>query len=72
MLKLHRHERLRELGWKMLLQIHDELILEGPEASTQEALGIVRHCMSHPFDDKPLLVDLVVDANSAGTWYQAK
>jgi len=29
MLKLHRSELLRRLGWRQLLQIHDELIFEG-------------------------------------------
>jgi DNA polymerase I-like protein with 3'-5' exonuclease and polymerase domains len=40
MVLLARDERLKELGWKMLLQIHDELILEGPEVSKDEAMGI--------------------------------
>jgi len=31
MIKIARNERLRRLGWKLLMQIHDELILEGPE-----------------------------------------
>eukprot|EP00966_Prymnesium_polylepis_P298485 6897574-Prymnesium_polylepis.1 len=30
MLKLRRSKRLKELGYRMLLQIHDEVILEGP------------------------------------------
>ena len=43
------------------LQIHDEVILEGPEASADEAFGLVLGDMQDPFD-RPLLVDLVVDA----------
>ena len=31
MVKLHRDEQLRDLGYKLLLQVHDEVILEGPE-----------------------------------------
>jgi DNA polymerase-1 len=27
MIKIHKNEELRSLGWKLLLQIHDELIL---------------------------------------------
>jgi DNA polymerase-1 len=30
MVNIHKDERLRKMGWKLLLQIHDELILEGP------------------------------------------
>jgi DNA polymerase-1 len=71
MVLLHRHERLRQLGWHQLLQIHDELILEGPEESTKEALSIVTHVMSNPLPE-PLLIDLVVDAKAAKTWYEAK
>ena len=71
MLKLFRHERLAQLHWRLVLQIHDEVILEGPEDSADEALAIVRHCMSHPFNE-PLLVDLTVDAKAERTWYRAK
>ena len=31
MVKLHRDPILKELGYKLILQIHDEVILEGPE-----------------------------------------
>jgi len=42
MLKLWRSEVLNRLGWKLLLQIHDEVILEGPKESKDEALKEVR------------------------------
>ncbi len=71
MLKLHSNERFRELGWRIILQVHDEIIAEGPEESTTEALAIVRACMSRPFK-KPLLVELTVDAKAESTWYKAK
>lgn len=71
MLKIARNQRLAQLGWRMLLQIHDEVILEGPELCAEEALSLVVADMEHPFE-KPLLVDLVVDARSAKTWYDAK
>jgi DNA polymerase-1 len=31
MVKIHYNEELKKMGWKLLMQIHDELILEGPE-----------------------------------------
>ena len=36
MLRLWRSETLKRLGWKLLLQIHDEVILEGPKESRDE------------------------------------
>lgn len=39
MLKIGRDERLKRLGWTMLLQIHDEVILEGPEEAVEEAMS---------------------------------
>jgi DNA polymerase-1 len=71
MLKLHRNQELRDLGYKILLQIHDELIVEGPEEHQERALELVRECMCHPFKDD-LLVELVVDANIANTWFEGK
>lgn len=71
MVKLDRNPRLRELGWYQVLQVHDELICEGPEESAKEALSIIRECMEHPMA-KDLLVELPVDAKIGKTWYQAK
>lgn len=71
MLKLHSNKRLKQLKWKIILQIHDEIICEGPEESTDEAMVIVKQCMESPFR-QPLLVDLSVDAKADYTWYRAK
>lgn len=57
------------------LQVHDEVILEGPRETAEAARARVVACMSSPFsglNPKPLLVDLVVDAKHADTWYEAK
>ncbi|KAK4752479.1 hypothetical protein SAY87_021277 [Trapa incisa] len=74
MLQIFKNERLKELGWKLLLQVHDEVILEGPSESAEEAKAIVVNCMSKPFfDGKNILrVELAVDANYAQNWYAAK
>ena len=55
----------------MILQIHDELILEGPAESADEALVIVKRLMSAPFS-QPLLVDLVVDGSVCNNWLEGK
>lgn len=75
MLKIHRSEKLRELGYKLLLQVHDEVILEGPRAHRAAALAEVKACMEAPYDDfglAPLRVKLTVDGKYANTWYEAK
>lgn len=59
MIDLHQHARFKELGWRIILQIHDEIISEGPIETQQEAFEIVKKCMTRPFKD-PLLVDLTV------------
>ena len=71
MLKLHTDEKLKELGWELLLQIHDEVIMEGPEEFAEEAMERVLYCMENPFQKK-LRVDLNVDAKTEKTWYRAK
>ena len=71
MVKLSRNDRLVHLGWKQILQIHDEIILEGPEESTQEALHLVTKIMENPLDE-PLLIKLEIACNSGKSWYDAK
>ena len=46
------HERLKELGCRMLVQIHDELLFECPPQNCDEAIGIIRDMMIHPFGEK--------------------
>lgn len=73
MLEITRNVRLKELGWRLLLQVHDEVILEGPTKSAEEAKAIVVNCMAKPFEGTNFLkVDLSVDAKCAQNWYAAK
>jgi len=75
MIKLWKSETLARLGWRLLLQIHDEVILEGPDGSVEEAMAEVRSVMENPFDNfglNALQVHLDVDAKHAKSWYKAK
>jgi len=73
MLEIERNARLKELGWRLLLQVHDELILEGPSESAEVAKAIMVECMSKPFYGTNILkVDLAVDAKCSKSWYDAK
>jgi len=69
--RVHANKRLLEIGWKMILQVHDEIIMEGPEESTEEAQNILMACMEDPLEYE-LLVALEVDSKAAKTWYEGK
>ncbi|KAL5216394.1 hypothetical protein ABZP36_007795 [Zizania latifolia] len=65
-LEIDQNTRLKELGWRLLLQVHDEVILEGPTESADLAKAIVVECMHKPFYGTNILnVELAVDAKSA-------
>lgn len=52
-IRVQREERLKELGAKMLIQVHDELVFECPEENCEEAISIIKHLMEHPFGEDP-------------------
>lgn len=73
--KINASEKLQQLGWILLLQIHDEVILEGPEETAEEAFEEVLKCMQQPwvFGLDPMAVPLLVDGSCEHkTWYDAK
>jgi DNA polymerase-1 len=39
--------RAEDQCWRLLLQVHDELILEGPEADAESTAKIVRNVMEN-------------------------
>ena len=74
MLKIQRSQKLKDLGYKLLLQIHDEVIMEGPKEHALAAKDEVVACMENPFDEAlpSLKVALSVDAKTALNWFEAK
>ena len=47
--------------------------MEGPRETAARAKQLVVECMEKPFDGEwHSEVDLIVDANYADTWYEAK
>lgn len=71
MLKIARDERLAQMGYKQVLQVHDEVVLEGPAEHADEALTRVVSSMASPFD-APLRLELTVDAKKCDNWGDAK
>ncbi|CAK0812461.1 unnamed protein product [Prorocentrum cordatum] len=62
---------LHEVGFHMVLQVHDEVVLEGPEARAEDALWQVRRLMEDPLPFG-MAARLVVDARTAKNWHDAK
>ena len=58
-------------GCKMLLQVHDELIFECPEETTDEAMDEIRMWMEHPLPSD-LAVELKTEGKKAKNWAEAK
>jgi DNA polymerase-1 len=67
-------DALRDAGStaRMLLQVHDELIFEVPEAEVDDTIKVVRTIMERaPMPALQLSVPLKVDANAADNWDEA-
>ena len=69
MIRIHEALRSQRLRGQMLLQVHDELVLEAPPDEVDAVTGIVRQAMEGAASlSVPLVVDLGVGAN----WLEAK
>lgn len=69
MVAAHRELAARGLRARLVLQIHDELLLEAPAEEVEEAIAVTREAMVGAYDLDP---PLVVDAGAGETWLQAK
>merc|ERR1712217_235395 len=49
MLGIDQDEILQKLGYHLVLQVHDEVILEGPEEVAEEALHQVKAILQNPW-----------------------
>jgi DNA polymerase-1 len=65
MLRVHAQLHQRGLQAKLLLQVHDELLLEVPEGELAEVQALVEDCMSHAYE---LAVPLKVDTKVGPNW----
>ena len=65
MIDLARRLREEKLETRLLLQVHDELVLEAPEREVERASLVVRETMEKVY---PLEVPLRVDLKVGGSW----
>lgn len=74
-------KRLRQLGARQILQIHDEIMMEIPPESLEEAIPLITKLMEHPFEPLPdilkgfpfreLSIPLGVDIGHGESWSEA-
>ena len=69
MVKFYNRLNEENLKAKLILQVHDELIVDCPEDEREKVLEIMKDVMTHAVD---LKVDMKIDVNSADNWYDAK
>ena len=56
-------------GARMLLTVHDEIVIEAPDSGATDVAGIVKETLENIY---PLAVPLAVDTHWGRSWYDAK
>jgi DNA polymerase-1 len=60
------------LSTRMLLQVHDELVFEAPEAEADRACDVIRAVMEKAAEPAVALsIPLTVEARAASNWDEA-
>ncbi len=61
-------DRLRPLGARIVLCVHDEIVVEVPEHQAQQGLSLVEACMREGMAEFVKTVPIVVEAEIRRTW----
>ena len=69
MIRVDRRLRAEGLGARIILQVHDELLIETPEEEKETVCRLLREEMEHAAS---LSVTLEVDVNSGKSWFETK
>ena len=69
MVKVFNRLRNENMKSRLIMQVHDELIIEAPENECEKAMEILKEEMENAVSMK---VSLSVDANIGKSWYDAK
>ncbi|MFM7087728.1 MAG: DNA polymerase, partial [Cyanobium sp.] len=69
MVQLHQRLSQRQLEARLLLQVHDELVLEAAPAALDDVLDLTRQTMEQVIQ---LRVPLVVETGVGSNWMDAK
>ena len=69
MIGVNQELKKRQLKSKLILQVHDELLIEAYEEEVEEVKEILRQQMEQAAQ---LKVPLIVDMHTGNSWYEAK
>ena len=69
MINVYNELKNNNMKTKIILQVHDELILESPLEELEKSKEILKNCMENA---TKLKVPLIVDVSEADNWYNAK
>jgi len=68
MINIHRQLKTQKLKSKLILQVHDELIIEAPNDESETIVELLGHEMSHVMK---LKVPLEIDIGFGDNWDDA-
>ena len=68
MIQIHRNKRLRELGYKLIIPVHDEVLGVCPRENAKEVRDILEYIMVHVVDDK-FEIPMKTDIECTYRWY---
>ena len=69
-LRVASEQALKDMLCYMLIQIHDEIVLECPEEYLEDAIKIIKHDMEYPFGDNSKNVEFLRADYDFGNSYQ--
>ena len=69
MIKVYNELKKRNLESKIVLQVHDEMMLEAPISEKEEVKKLLQECMESAAE---LKVPLIAEVSEADNWYECK
>ena len=71
MIALNKDKRLKELGFRMLIQVHDEIIAECPKENAKEVVERFSKVMSEAPGER-FVIPISCDVEVTDRWYGEK
>ena len=68
MIELNNNKKLKELGFRLLVPVHDEVICECPEENVKECAKLLAETMSHAAEEI-LKMPIKCDVECSYEWY---